>query len=110
VSLSLPTERLAAMLPGWFDVVLCDAPCSGEGLFLKRKHSPDAWSHSQVHSAPAASRAFCPTPTACCAPVGLLVYATCTFSREEDEDQAARLLDAGYTPEPFPAVAASPRP
>jgi len=105
VSLSLPTERLAAMLPGWFDVVLCDAPCSGEGLFLKRKHSPDAWSHSQVQFCARRQQSILSDADRLLRPGGLLVYATCTFSREEDEDQAARLLDAGYTPEPFPAVA-----
>ncbi|NIM14564.1 MAG: RNA methyltransferase, partial [Candidatus Aminicenantes bacterium] len=41
---SLQTGFLAQALPGFFDIVIVDAPCSGEGLFQKGKHSPGNWS------------------------------------------------------------------
>ena len=104
VTVSLPTERLAAMLPGWFDVVMVDAPCSGEGLFARRKHRVQDWSRKQVEVCARRQASILSNARALLRPGGLLVYATCTFSREEDEDRTAALLDAGMLPVDFPPL------
>ena len=91
VTQALP-ERFAA-LPGFFDVVAADVPCSGEGMFRKDPAARDEWSAS----APArcAERQFGIVrdawPALC--EGGYLVYSTCTFNRLEDEDNVVRICE-----------------
>ena len=84
--------RLAAALPGWFDRVLVDAPCSGEGMFRKESAAIGQHSPALVAQCAATAAGILDAAAVLLAPGGLLVLSTCTFSPEEDEGQAAAFL------------------
>ena len=86
------TARLAAALPGWFDRVLVDAPCSGEGMFRKEPQAAAQHSQALVARCAALGAEILENAAAVLAPGGLLVYSTCTFAPEEDEGQVGRFL------------------
>lgn len=100
---SIPTALLAAALPGLFDIVIVDAPCSGEGLFQRGKHSPANWSETNVFACARRQKAILRETLSLLRPGGYLVYSTCTFAKEENEDQVVYLLKSGLLPVPFPA-------
>lgn len=87
-----PPEKLCLALSGWFDRVLVDAPCSGEGMFRKSAEAVRAW--SPEHVAACAVRQLAILRSACCAvrENGILVYSTCTFSEEENEGVVSAFL------------------
>ncbi|WP_417025841.1 RsmB/NOP family class I SAM-dependent RNA methyltransferase [Candidatus Allofournierella excrementavium] len=86
------TARLAAALPGWFDRVLVDAPCSGEGLFRKEPQAVAQHSPALVARCAALGAEILENAATVLAPGGLLVYSTCTFAPEEDEGQIGHFL------------------
>lgn len=80
-------ERLSEGFAGFFDRVLVDAPCSGEGMF--RKNEEEAlreWSLDNVRMCAERQAGILEHGAGMLAPGGRLVYSTCTFSHEEDED------------------------
>jgi len=83
-----------APLEGWFDVVVADAPCSGEGLFRKDPEAVREWSSAQVIVCAARQREVLAGATAALRPGGVLAYSTCTFNRKENEENAAWLVSA----------------
>lgn len=86
-------ERLARALPAWFDRVLLDAPCSGEGMFRKSEAARAAWSPRTVAACAARQTSLIAVAAACVRPGGTLAYSTCTFSREENEDVIGSFLE-----------------
>jgi len=78
-------ETVAEAFPKYFDVVLVDAPCSGEGMFRKDEGAIAAWSEAHVRACAARQRFILDSAAACVREGGALVYSTCTFSREENE-------------------------
>ncbi len=86
------TAALAAALPGAFDRVLVDAPCSGEGMFRKEPAAAAQYGQPLVEHCAALGAAILDSAAALLAPGGLLVYSTCTFSPEEDEAQVLAFL------------------
>ena len=86
------TERIARALPEWFDVVLVDAPCSGEGMFRKEPQALERHSQALVEQCAALGAGILENAAACCAPGGRIVYSTCTFAPEEDEGQIGAFL------------------
>lgn len=99
---SLTPRVLAGALPGFFDVVVVDAPCSGEGLFKRQKHFLENWSEKNVRFCARRQESILEDAAALVRPGGVIVYATCTFSPEENEDRVERLLSMNFTPVPFP--------
>ena len=87
---SAEPEHLAAQFGPIFDRVLVDAPCSGEGMF--RKQGPFEWSEGIVLACSRRQTAVLDTAAQLVKPGGRLVYATCTFSPEEDEAVIAQFL------------------
>ena len=85
-------DRLAAALPGWFDRVLVDAPCSGEGMFRKEAAAIGQHGPALVAQCAATAAGILDAAAALLAPGGVLVLSTCTFAPEEDEGQAAAFL------------------
>ena len=85
-------ERIAQALPGYFDRVLVDAPCSGEGMFRKEPQAAVQHSEALVRRCAALGAEILDAAAETLAPGGLLVYSTCTFAPEEDEGQAASFL------------------
>ncbi len=85
-------ERLAGRWPGFFDAVLVDAPCSGEGMFRRSEAARRAWSPSLVAGCAARQDGILEHAARLVRPGGRLVYSTCTFAPEEDEGTIARFL------------------
>ena len=69
-----------------FDVILTDVPCSGEGMFRKDQVAVDEWSLENVDVCWKRQRRILNDIWPALKPGGLLIYSTCTFNREEDED------------------------
>ena len=85
-------ERLAAAFPGYFDRILVDAPCSGEGMFRKEPAALQQHSQRLIESCASLQRALLDAIAPALRPGGLLVYSTCTFSPEEDEGTVGAFL------------------
>ena len=79
-----PSE-LSERLEGYFDKVLVDAPCSGEGMLRKEAAAAENWSLSNVEMCAARQKKILESAAKLVTPGGMLVYSTCTFSEEEDE-------------------------
>ena len=76
-----------------FDVILCDVPCSGEGMFRRDEETIGEWSPQQVEKCRLLQRDIVGDAWACLQPGGLLVYSTCTFNTKENEENVRWLLD-----------------
>ncbi len=87
-------ERLAQRLPGFFDRVLVDAPCSGEGMFRKEDAALTDWSEDNVAMCAARQKSILFAAAKLLRPGGRLVYSTCTFAPEENEGVIAAFLKA----------------
>ncbi len=85
-------DRIAEEFPEYFDLVVVDAPCSGEGMFRKDEGAITEWSPEHVISCAARQSAIMESAAACTAKGGRLVYSTCTFSPEENEGVIERFL------------------
>ena len=83
---------IASVFSSWFDAVLCDAPCSGEGMFRKNPQAAEEWSTEQVAACAARQAEILNSAAACVKPGGILLYSTCTFSLEENEGNVQKLL------------------
>ena len=77
--------NLAARFPGFFDRVLVDAPCSGEGMFRKEEAAVTDWSQETVEMCARRQAEILHSAAQLVRPGGRLVYSTCTFAPEEDE-------------------------
>lgn len=77
---------------GYFDKVLVDAPCSGEGMFLKEESAVKEWSEENVAACANRQSLILDSAQKALKPNGLLVYSTCTFAPEEDEIQIENFL------------------
>ena len=78
-------EKLAKRFVGFFDRILVDAPCSGEGMFKKEDAASADWSEDAVSACARRQTEILRSAVAMLAPNGRLVYSTCTFSEEENE-------------------------
>ena len=86
-----PAE-LAGRFPSFFDRILVDAPCSGEGLFRRWPEATGEWSLDNVKMCAARQDDILDFAAAMLAPNGKIVYSTCTFSPEEDKGTTERFL------------------
>ena len=86
-------QRLADHFGAFFDRVLVDAPCSGEGMFRKSQAALAAWSPTLVQSCALRQLNILEQAARLVRPGGILVYSTCTFSPEEDEMVILRFLE-----------------
>lgn len=85
-------EELAAVFGGYFDKVLVDAPCSGEGMFKKEPNAIGEWSEENVTMCAQRQKGILDCAAKCLKDGGRLVYSTCTFAPEEDELQTRDFL------------------
>lgn len=92
VVLNESPERIAEALPEFFDRILVDAPCSGEGMFRKEPAALAQHSAALVAQCAALGSSILDCAAAALAPGGEIVFSTCTFAPEEDEGQAAAFL------------------
>ncbi len=86
-------QRLAARFPGWFDRVLIDAPCSGEGMFRKEEAAVTDWSEQTVAMCARRQAEILDAGARMVRAGGRLVYSTCTFAPQEDELAVAAFLE-----------------
>ncbi len=84
--------RLAERYPGCFDKVLIDAPCSGEGMFRKEEAAVTDWSQETVEMCARRQAEILHSGAALLKPGGRLVYSTCTFAPEENEQSIENFL------------------
>ena len=84
---------LEKRFPGFFDRVLIDAPCSGEGMFRKEEAAVTDWSQETVEMCAARQREILHSGAQMVRPGGRLVYSTCTFAPEENEQAIAAFLE-----------------
>lgn len=89
---SADPAALAARLPQYFDKILVDAPCSGEGMFRRDETAIAEWSVQNVERCIVRQREILDSAAQMLAGGGTLVYSTCTFERGENEDQVAQFL------------------
>ena len=87
-------DALCPLLSGSCDAVLVDAPCSGEGMFRKEPQAVCDWSEAHVRASAERQRRILESAAVCVKPGGRLVYSTCTFSPEENEETVAWFLAA----------------
>ncbi len=85
-------EKLCRALAGYFDRVLVDAPCSGEGMFRRSEAAVQDWSPEHVRSCAVRQLAVLKSASEAVRQEGILVYSTCTFSREENEGVVSSFL------------------
>ncbi len=85
-------ERLAERFDGYFDRILVDAPCSGEGMFRKDADAIRYWSEEHVEACARQQSAILDSAYLMLKEGGTLVYSTCTFSPEENEQSIERFL------------------
>lgn len=86
-------ERLAEVWPEFFDKILVDAPCSGEGMFRRDEDMVKDWTaHGPSYYAPI-QRQIAVQAVRMLKPGGMLLYSTCTFSRIEDEGNIEYILE-----------------
>ena len=86
-------KNLAEKYPGFFDRVLVDAPCSGEGMFRKEEAAVTDWSEDTVQMCANRQREILQSAAKLLKPGGRLVYSTCTFAPEENEQVIAAFLE-----------------
>ncbi len=85
-------ETLCKRLTGFFDKVLVDAPCSGEGMFRKNPYAMKEWSQEHVKMCAKRQLSILNTATKALKDGGIMVYSTCTFSLEENEQTVYNFL------------------
>ena len=76
-----------------FDVIVTDVPCSGEGMFRKDTDSTGEWSVANVNLCAARQRRIIHDIWDALKPGGLLIYSTCTYNTEEDEDNIHYIIE-----------------
>lgn len=86
VAVSQSDPAAIGKLKGRFDLLVVDAPCSGEGMFRKDPASIGEWSPANVRLCAERQRRILSDAWPALKPGGLLVYSTCTYNKEENED------------------------
>ena len=104
VAVTSSDPSVFASMAGWFDVILADVPCSGEGMFRKDTQALQQWSEDNVKLCQARQRRIAGDVWPALAEGGVFIYSTCTFNRYENDGNlswAAAELGAGIiAPEP----------
>lgn len=89
---SLDTGVIASMFDSYFDLVLCDVPCSGEGMFRKSEESLKEWSVENVLVCAKRAEGILDNAAGLVKPGGYLLFSTCTYAVEENEEQVNAFL------------------
>ena len=86
-------EKLASVFGPYFDKILVDAPCSGEGMFRKDPDLIKSWQERGPEYYAPIQRQILASAVSMLKPGGMLLYSTCTFAKVEDEDTISWLLE-----------------
>lgn len=90
---NMTPEFLCSALEGFFDKMLIDAPCSGEGMFRQDREAVFEWSLEHTLSCAVRQKAILDSAAPALRPGGIMVYSTCTFSPEENEGVVEYFLE-----------------
>ena len=93
VVLNESPDRIASAFPSFFDKVIIDAPCSGEGMFRKDPDIIKAWGKNMIDSCLAAQRDILERCASAVCEGGYIIYSTCTFNPDENERQIEAFLE-----------------
>ncbi len=85
VTTCMDTEKLSKTFPKTFDLIMVDAPCSGEGMFRKEAAAISEWSEENVTMCATRQADILENAVKCLKDGGYIIYSTCTFSLEENE-------------------------
>lgn len=85
-------DRLAKVFPAYFNMIVLDAPCSGEGMFRKKPEATQYWNAGYPAKCAELQREILNSAMGMLAPDGQLIYSTCTWSLEENEEIVSWLL------------------
>ena len=96
ITTCMDSGKIARLYPATFDFIMVDAPCSGEGMFRKEQIAIDEWSEENVRKCAVRQMEILENASKCLKNGGYIVYATCTFSLEENE----MLIDAFLSEHP----------
>lgn len=99
-------ERFAALGP-LFDLIVVDAPCSGEGMMRKDPFARQQWSPKLVEQCALTQRTIVDAAWAALAPGGVIIYSTCTWSEAEDDKALEHLFALGAEPITLPDLSGS---
>ena len=86
-------ERFGEQLRGFFDLVVVDAPCSGEGMFRKTPEARREWTPNNVNLCATRQQRILADVWDSLKEGGILIYSTCTFNAQEDEDNVRWLAE-----------------
>ena len=92
VTTCLSPEKIAALFEKTFDMIMVDAPCSGEGMFRKEEIAIDEWSEGNVKMCAERQAEILENAVKALKDGGYIVYSTCTFSLEENEMTVDKFL------------------
>lgn len=92
VVLNAAPDQLAGRFPSFFDKIMLDAPCSGEGMFRKDPDAIGEWSPAHVAMCAARQSDILRQAVVMLKPGGMLAYSTCTFNREENEQTVEAIV------------------
>jgi 16S rRNA C967 or C1407 C5-methylase (RsmB/RsmF family) len=84
-----------------FDVIVVDAPCSGEGLFRKDENAVNEWSTANAEMCSLRQKRIVDQIIHCLKPGGFIIYSTCTYNPNENELQIKNLCEQGFVPLAF---------
>ena len=93
-------------IPGFFDIILIDAPCSGSGLYRKDPEAASSWSTELVKLCSQRQQRILSDVWDCLKEDGFLIYSTCSYSKEENED----VVDFLFNQYPCKTIALMPDP
>jgi len=85
-------KALAKRFPGFFDRIVVDAPCSGEGMFRKEEQAFEQWSQENVQMCASRQEEILELSAGMLGPGGTIIYSTCTFAPEENEKNISHFL------------------
>ncbi len=88
------SEMIADLYEDIFDLVICDAPCSGEGMFRKSEAAVSDWSEENVRMCAERQKDILRNAARCVKNGGYLLYSTCTFAPEENEENVSWFLES----------------
>lgn len=86
-------DKISESFGGYFDKVILDAPCSGQGMFRKNSLTYDDWSYDKTLKLAKVQKDLILKAYKCLKKDGVMIYSTCTFATEENEEVIKYLLD-----------------
>ncbi len=93
IVLNNDTKDIANHFGEYFDMVLCDAPCSGEGMMRKNSEAINQWTPQLVEHCASLQKEILENAYHCLKENGILLYSTCTLNKKENEFQINDFLD-----------------